>query len=136
MLSDILSASRSIYMLNNSNVVNDQYRIEYIQIQEMICSLSDSINNLTNDQRRIDNEVHHSQTLLQTAIQNFSSLKSSFEELVSRTEGVKIMHDLLAQQLWSLKRLINNALPASVDGTLIWKITNIKSKLGTYRHDL
>jgi hypothetical protein len=117
-------------MSNNSNVINDQHHMFYIQFQEMICSLSDGVNSLTNDQQRIDKEAHRSQTLLHKLAQSLLSLKSSFEEIVSYANALKIMQDFFAQEIWSLKSVINSLLPRPVDGTYIWKVTNVESKIG------
>jgi hypothetical protein len=81
-LSDSFSSSHSMYMSNNSNVVNDQCHIPSDHLQEM--------------------------------------------------NRLKIIREIPAQEIGSLQQLLNHALPTSFDGTYLWKITELREKIGMY----
>ncbi len=119
-MSDSLTSSRSIDMTNNSN------------LQDMIRVISNRVNVVSNDQQRLDAEVRHSQNSLQTVTENLFLMKESCEDIASRARGLKNTEDLLAQQIWSLKQVVHNALSTSFDGTYIWKITGVREKLGMH----
>ncbi len=131
-MSDSLISSRSLYMSNNSNVLNDPYHVLLTHFQDMIRIISDRVNIVSNHQQRLDVEFRHSQNSLQIATENWPSIKESFEDIFSRACGLKIIEDLLAQQIWSLKQSVRDVLFTPFDGTYIWKITSVREKLGMH----
>ncbi|CAF1228796.1 unnamed protein product [Rotaria sordida] len=131
-MSDIFSSSCSIFLPQNSSMINDQHCIRLSQIQEIIRSLSNHLNILTNDQQSTHNVIRDSHTLLQIHARNFSSLKVSSETNIGLANALKINYDLLAQELWSIKRIVDDPIPTSYCGRYIWKITNVQERIGIY----
>ncbi|CAF1200930.1 unnamed protein product [Rotaria sordida] len=128
-MSDIFSSSCSIFLPQNSSTSNDQHCIRLSQIQEMIRSLSNHLNILINDQQSSHNLIRDSHTLLQTHARNFTSLKASAEINIGLANALKINYDLLAQELWSIKRIVDDPIPTSYCGRYIWKITNVQERI-------
>jgi DNA anti-recombination protein RmuC len=131
-MSDIPSPSCSIYTPSNSNVINNGYHALLTHFQDMIRVISDRAKIVYNDQQRLDGEVRHSQASLQIVTKNLLLIKESFEDIVSRDRGLKTIEDLRAQQIWSLKQDVADALSTSYDGKYIWKITGVREKLGMH----
>jgi hypothetical protein len=121
-----------MHTANNSNAIDNQRRMLLTHFQEMIGIFSNRVKDISNDQQRIGMEFRRIQTSYQAADQNFSSIKTSHEDLVSRTIGMTLTQDLLTQQIWSLKQDAHNALSTSHDGKYIWKITGVRDKIGIY----
>jgi hypothetical protein len=117
---------------NNSNAIDNRHQMLLTHFQEMIGIFSNRVNDISNDQQRIGTEIRRIQASYQAADQNFSLIKTSHEDLVIRTIGMKLTQDLLTQQIWSLERAAHNALSTSHDGTYIWKITGVRDKIGIY----
>ncbi|CAF3208821.1 unnamed protein product [Rotaria sp. Silwood2] len=93
------------------------------------CSSSNRLNILVKHQQHIHNINRHSYTLLQTLTQECSSLKVSCETNAALADGLKINYDLIAQEFWSIKQIVDDALPTSHDGRYIWKINNVREKI-------
>jgi hypothetical protein len=119
-MSDIFSASRSISVPDNSNVINNRYHFLFTHLQEMIDTISSRVNIVFNNQQRLNTEIQCSQTLLQVVNQNLLSLKASFENIVSCAHRSKDIEDLLAEEISLLKQAVHDALFTSFDGTYIW----------------
>ncbi|CAF4257977.1 unnamed protein product, partial [Rotaria sordida] len=94
--------------------------------------LSNHVNILINNQQSNPNVIRDSHTLLQTHARNFSSLKVSSETNIGLANALKINYDLLAQELWSIKRIVDDPIPTSYCGRYIWKITNVQERIGIY----
>ncbi|CAF4791113.1 unnamed protein product, partial [Rotaria sp. Silwood1] len=126
---NVFPPSCTIFLPHNSNTINDQHYIGLGQIQEIICSLSNHLNILINNQQQIHTVNHHSHTLLQTLAHNCSSLKASCETNATLANDLKINYDLLTQEVWSIKQILDDALPTSYCGRYIWKISNVQEKI-------
>lgn len=131
-MSDILSASHSVYMPNNSNKINSHGHILLEHLQEVTGILSNRVNTIRNDQQRLDTELRRSQASIQVINQIAFSVNRMLEDITSCAAGLKISQDLSAQQIWSVKQNIGNALSTLHNGTYIWKITQVQEKIGTY----
>ncbi|CAF4886867.1 unnamed protein product [Rotaria sp. Silwood1] len=126
---NVFPPSCTIFVPHNSNTINDQHYIELCQIQDIMCSLSNHLNILINNQQQIHTVNHHSHTLLQTLAHNCSSLKPSCETNATLANDLKINYDLLTQEVWSIKQILDDALPTSYCGRYIWKISNVQEKI-------
>jgi len=122
----------STTIVNNGNMLNGPDHILLTRFPDMIRIISDLVNIVSNHQQRLDAEFRHIQNSLQIATENLRLIKESFEDFVSRVRGLKIIEDLLGQQIWSLKQAVHDALFTSFDGTYIWKITSVHEKLGMH----
>jgi hypothetical protein len=62
--------------------------------------------------------------------QSETGVPLSVEESQSFLQGVKHNQDILNQDVISLKEKIDDMRYVSYDGTLVWKITNFREKMG------
>ncbi|CAF4200261.1 unnamed protein product, partial [Adineta steineri] len=85
--------------------------------------------------QHVNNESLRVQIQLQTLTENIPQLKQSIEESHSFLQGLKQNQDILSQDALSLKEKICDLQNASYDGTFIWKITNVKEKMGDARSE-
>ncbi|CAF1098463.1 unnamed protein product [Adineta steineri] len=72
---------------------------------------------------------------LQILTENIPQLKQSIEDSHRFLAGYKMNQDILSQDASSLKEKINDLQNVSYDGTFIWKITNVKEKIGDARSE-
>jgi chromosome segregation ATPase len=104
-----------------------------VQLQELYDTLnilSGGIETLNDDGQRLDNESLHCQIKLRTLAQDFSQIQLAVEETKSFLEGLKPNQDILRQDSASLKEKIEDMQYVSHDGSFIWKITNVREKMG------
>jgi chromosome segregation ATPase len=110
---------------------NDERSDLLSEIQDKIAIVSNNLNKLKNDQKRLRDRLSRSQSSLQVLAQNLSSCEISFEEHSSLINGLKINESLYRQEVWSLKKKIEEQRLTSFDGTLIWKIPCLDEKIGS-----
>lgn len=67
---------------------------------------------------------------MQVTTQDLSKVKKSIEEQTVVIDGMKINQNSCEQDIASIKQQLDNMKLSPHDGTLIWKITNVKEKLG------
>ncbi len=102
------------------------------ETQDKIAIVSNNLNKLKNDQKRLSDLLSRNQSSLQVLAQNLSSCKISSEEHSSLINGIKMNEDFYRQEVWSLKQKIEEQRLTSCDGTLIWKIPCLDEKIGSY----
>jgi hypothetical protein len=67
---------------------------------------------------------------LNVLISNFLQVKSAVQEIDDFLETSRANLDILNQDLASLKKDIKDIEYTSKDGTMVWKITNVREKMG------
>ncbi|CAF0993543.1 unnamed protein product [Adineta steineri] len=105
------------------------------EVHEFVNILSNGIETLNDDNQHFNNESPRVQIQLQTLAENILQVKQSIEESHSFLQGLKQNQDILGQDASSLKEKINDLQNVSYDGTFIWKITNVKEKMGDARSE-
>ncbi|CAF4053505.1 unnamed protein product [Adineta steineri] len=100
------------------------------EVHEVVNVLSNGLETLNDDNQHFNNELLRVQIQLQTLTENIRQVKQSIEESHSFLEGFKLNQDILGQDVSSLKEKINDLQNVSYDGTFIWKIINVKEKMG------
>jgi predicted nucleic acid-binding Zn-ribbon protein len=126
-----LSSSRSIHTARRSRTIGTQIQILYNHLQEMVDILSNRINDILNEQQRLDKEFKR---LEAAAKQNLLSIKRSSEDIVNQINETRLWYELRSQEIWSLKQTIHDALLTSYDGTFIWKLTGVEDKIGMHQY--
>ncbi|CAF3038276.1 unnamed protein product [Rotaria sp. Silwood2] len=102
------------------------------ELYEMLDILSGSIEALNNDQQHLSNESLQVQIALPTLTEELSKIKLSVEESNAFLEGMKYNQEILKQEFASLQEKINDLQNVSYDGTLVWRITNVKEKMSMF----
>ena len=119
-------------MSDSNSLINEKYRASSSHVQELINDLSKYVNIAVSDSQRNENEIDRLQTLLENLNQKFFSLQQSSIDMTSRTCEMKIIEDLFTSEVSSLKQTVHDTISSSSDGTHIWKITNVREKIGMY----
>ena len=119
-------------MSDSNSLINEQYRVSSSHVQELINNLSKYVNIAVNDSQRNENEIDRFQTLLENLNQKFFSLQQSSIDMTTRACEMKIIEDLFTPEVLSLKQTVHDTISSSSDGTHIWKITNVREKIGMY----
>ena len=110
--------------------VTDLATDQFQELYDMLNMLSGGIETLNDDGQRLNNESLHCQIKMRTLAQDLSQVKLAVEEEKSFLEGLKPNQDVLKQDLSSLKENIDDVQYVSYDGSFIWKITNVREKMG------
>jgi hypothetical protein len=108
--------------VNGTNLVEE--------FDDPITTLLAGVDALSVDGQRIKNESVHYENTLQLITRDLPKVKKSIEEQDAFIDGMKINQDSCDQDILFIKQNIDNIKLSSHDGTLIWKITNIKDKMG------
>ena len=108
------------------NVAVDQYE----SINETANVLLDSTEVLSNDLQRIGTESGRSLTMLQPIIQDLPNIKKSSDEQNAFVDNMKKNQEIHENEIPLAKQQLENIKSAKHDGTLIWKITDVKEKRG------
>ncbi|CAF1098343.1 unnamed protein product [Adineta steineri] len=110
--------------------------IDHLQdVHEVVNVLSNGLETLNDDNQHLNNESLRVQIQLQTLTENTSQVKQSIDETTTFLSGVKQNQDILSQDALSIKEKIDDLQNVSYDGTFIWKITNVKEKIGDARSE-
>ncbi|CAF4635321.1 unnamed protein product, partial [Rotaria sp. Silwood2] len=102
---------------------------ELEELYEIFNILIGGIETLTNDEQRLTNESLQIQIALLTLKEDLSKVKLSIEESNAYLDAIKHNQDILNQDFTSLEEKINDLQYVSYDGTLIWKIINVREKM-------
>jgi uncharacterized coiled-coil DUF342 family protein len=108
---------------------SDSAAAQLQELYETLDVLTSGIEALNEDAQRLKNELLQSQTKFQTFMEDFSKVKIAVEESHSIFQRMKHNQDTLNQDFASLQANTNDMQPISHDGTLIWKITNVREKM-------
>jgi hypothetical protein len=115
--------------------VTDPATVQLQELYDMLNVLLGGIETLNDDGQRLNNESLYSQIKLRTLAQDFSQVQLSVEETKSFLEGLKLNQDILKQDLTSWKEKVEDMQHVSYDGSFIWKITNVREKMGKRKSD-
>ncbi|CAF2909915.1 unnamed protein product, partial [Rotaria sp. Silwood2] len=99
------------------------------ELSEILNVLSEGTQVLKIDQQRLNNQSLQFKSVLQTLIEELSTLNLSTEESYAYFQAVKCNEDILNQELKSLQLRINDLQSISYDGIFVWKIMNVKEKM-------
>ena len=101
---------------------------------EEVCTtvdiLADGLQTLNEDSQRLNSESFYLQNALDALNKEFAGLKLSTQEQNMFLDGTKPNQEILQQDISSMKQKIEDLQFISHDGTLIWKISNFKEKMG------
>ncbi|CAF3937168.1 unnamed protein product [Rotaria sordida] len=112
-----------------TTTVNDQISTQFEELYQTISILSDGIQTLHDDAQRLSTESICHQNLLNTYNEDLLKLKLSVEEKNAFCNSMKLNHEILQQDLESMKQKFKDLQNVSYDGTLTWKITNVQEKM-------
>ncbi|CAF0911956.1 unnamed protein product [Didymodactylos carnosus] len=104
----------------------------YSQLQQLYESLTTVTKNfqpLNEDSIRLSTESLRQQNLLQACQNEINLIKQSKAEIDSYIAGIEPNHEILLQELASLKQKVEDLQSISYDGTLTWKISNVSEKM-------
>jgi predicted nucleic acid-binding Zn-ribbon protein len=85
---------------------------------------------LERDLQRLAIESSHSQNALQPMAQELPNIKKSIGEQNGFVDGMENNQENGEQDISSMKPLFENLTSSNYDGTMIWKINNVKEKIG------
>jgi predicted nucleic acid-binding Zn-ribbon protein len=97
---------------------------------ETIDVLSEGVKVLDNDIERVGSECVHSQNALQPITQELPNIKKSVDEQNVFVDNMKTEQDANESDVLLMKQQLENRKSANYDGTFIWKITDVKEKIG------
>jgi chromosome segregation ATPase len=129
---EIASLPSNVTISTTTNLVTDEYNAEQAYIKETVDILSGGIEALSDDIQQLSNESLQQSLLIEASSQNLEILKSSCEESNASLNAYRTNMEILQQDCVSLKQKVMESQSTSYDGTLIWKITNVKEKISKY----
>jgi chromosome segregation ATPase len=109
---------------------NDNLSEQLQEIYKTIDILAGGIQALNDDTQRLSNESLRLQIKNEELNRDLAALKLSIQEENAFLDGVKPNQQILNQDVASLKQKVEDMQYVSYDGTLIWKISAFKEKMG------
>ncbi len=100
------------------------------EFDDPITTLLAGVDVISADGQRIKNECVHYENTLQLITRDSLKVKKSIDEQDAFIYGMKSNQGGCDQDILFIKQNIDNIKLSSHDGTFIWKITNIKDKMG------
>ncbi|CAF4949550.1 unnamed protein product [Rotaria sp. Silwood1] len=95
----------------------------------MMDILRNGLHALNDDTQRLTSESFHYQNSLQSFSEDISKLKIAIEETHASIDAHITNQQLMEESLTSLQQHLDDQKNISNDGTLIWKITNVRQKI-------
>ncbi|CAF1518141.1 unnamed protein product [Didymodactylos carnosus] len=111
--------------LIQTNELYDQLK----RCHETLIILSQGIQTLSNDSSRLNEESLHVNNLIPGVQNELNQMKVSIEKKDTFFSSTALNQEAIQQQLSSIKEIVDEMEFVSVDGTLIWKVTNISEKM-------
>ncbi|CAF1501100.1 unnamed protein product [Rotaria sordida] len=99
------------------------------QLYETTDILLGGINMLNEDFQHLHSELSHHQTSSRYLSEELSKLKIAIEETHSSMNVHQTNQQILEESLTSLQQQLEDQKNISIDGKLIWKITNVQQKI-------
>ncbi|CAF0993579.1 unnamed protein product [Adineta steineri] len=99
------------------------------ELHEFVNILSNRLETLNDNNQHFNNESLRVQTLTENICQESIEESNTFLDEVRQNRGI------FSQDASSLKEKINDLQNVSYDGTFVWKITNVKEKMGDARSE-
>ena len=106
-------------------------RNEVQQILQGLEHLSEGIDRFGHDIQRLDNENLFHQNALISSRRDVLPLTKAIEEKQFAVERAKATDEMLERDLLSIRQTVEEIALHPFDGTFIWKITQIREKLGS-----
>jgi prefoldin subunit 5 len=100
------------------------------EINETVNILSNGIEMLDDDLKRLDMESNQCQNVLQPITNQFPILKKSIDEQNDFVDSIKPNQENVERDISFMKQKLDEIKSVSYDGTYIWKITNVQEKIG------
>jgi len=100
------------------------------EINETVNILSNGIEALDDDIKRLEMESGQCQNGLQPITNQFPILKKSIDEQNAFVDIMKPNQENVERDISFMKQKIDEIKSVSYDGTYIWKITNVQEKIG------
>jgi chromosome segregation ATPase len=100
-------------------------------LTETIDILLGSIQTLNDDTEQLSTEALRTECSLQSLSEDLSQLKIAIQETNASIDALKPNQQILLQDFESFKQDVADQQSVSYDGTLIWRITNVRNKMGT-----
>ena len=117
-------------MAIDSPHTNGNVTVELQEIFETTDILMNAAEVLSGDLKRLDTESICHQNALDPLTHELALLKTSSQEHNSYLDGTKINQQVIEQDLASIGQKVDDMKTTSFDGSLTWKINNVKEKLG------
>ncbi|CAF0769037.1 unnamed protein product [Didymodactylos carnosus] len=124
-LNTISNATIRTSTLIRTNELYDEFQKCYATLT----ILTQGVQTLSNDSTRLNEELSHASRLIQMIQNDLSHLKRSIEEKGTYLSDITSNQKTLGQQIISIKQIVDEREFVSHDGTLIWKIINVKEKM-------
>jgi hypothetical protein len=112
--------------INNNETSNADLQ----SLHETMDTLLVGIQVLNDEAQRLSSESLRDQNLLETFSEDLSKIKTAIQETNLLIDAHKSNQEILQQDLASLQQQVDDQMNISYDGTLIWKITNVRQKIG------
>ena len=114
------------HLHQTTTILTDQLE----ESNETIDILQGGVQVLSGDVQRLKDESISRQNESHLLIQEMPILKKSIEEQNAFVNGMKTNQEVLEQDISSMKQKFDDLKSTSYDEIFIWKITNVKQKLG------
>jgi chromosome segregation ATPase len=118
--------------ISTESTNDENNNVQLQEIHETVNILAGGITVLNDDVQRLSNEFVRMRSSIESLTQDCASIQMSVEEQTAFLNGIKINQDIIQQDLESLKQTVDDIQHASYDGTLIWKITNVREKMSKF----
>ena len=125
---DIDPSQRTTTTTTTSSI-SDPATADVLELYETLRILTGGVETLNDDSQRLNDTSLQTQINTQALAEDLSRVRISVEESHSYVEGVKQNQEILEQELTSMKQSIDDMGYVSYDGTLVWKITNVREKM-------
>ncbi|CAF1180650.1 unnamed protein product [Rotaria sp. Silwood1] len=109
--------------------INEVYDKNFQELYKTMDTILGSIQVLNDDSQCLWSKSLHYQTTLENMSEELLKLKISIEETRSIIDAHPVNQRILEESLISLQQEINDQKNISMDGTFIWKITNLQQKI-------
>ncbi len=111
---------------------NENLSTQMQEIYETINILASGIQTLNDDTQRLSSDFSRLQRTVESLTNDFATLKWSIQEQDAFLDRFKPDHEVLQQDVASLKQTVDDMQYVSYDGTLIWKITSFREKMSKF----
>jgi uncharacterized coiled-coil DUF342 family protein len=121
-----------IHQIRTRNLHQTTYftTAQFQEINETISVLSNGVEALSEDIKRLGIESVQCQNELKRILQNLPTLKKSIDEDNAFVDSMKPNQENVERDILSMKQQFDEMRSMSFDGTYIWKITNVQEKMG------
>ncbi|CAF3494982.1 unnamed protein product [Rotaria sordida] len=109
--------------------VDETSHVSLQQLFETMDILIGGLNVINDDTQRLTSESFQYQHSLQSVSEDASKLKIAIEATHSSINAHRTNQQILEESLNSCKQQLDDQKNISIDGTLLWKITNLQQKI-------